>query len=44
MKLPDINVWLAAFPRCSRCQMVTTDKSFSQFVGLDLHIFKAEEC
>ena len=33
-----MDAWLAAFARCSGWQMVTTDKAFSQFVGLDLHI------
>ncbi len=39
-----MDAWLAAFAPCSRWQMVTTDNAFSQFVGLDLHILKAEEC
>lgn len=39
-----MDAWLAAFARCSGWQMVTTDKAFSQFVGPDLQILKAEDC
>lgn len=33
MKLPDVNIWLAAFALCSGFQIVTTDKAFSRFKG-----------
>jgi toxin-antitoxin system PIN domain toxin len=36
-----MDAWLAAFARCSGFQMITTDKAFSQFAGLDLHVVKA---
>jgi len=39
-----MDAWLAAFARCSGWQLVTTDKAFSQFVGLDLQILNADEC
>jgi len=42
MKLPDVNIWLAAFALCAGLQMVTTDKAFSQFKGLDLLVVKAD--
>lgn len=36
MKLPDVNIWLAAFAMRCGFQMITTDQTFSQFKGLDL--------
>jgi len=36
-----MDAWLAAFAKCSGFQMVTTDKAFSQFKGLDLRVLKA---
>jgi toxin-antitoxin system PIN domain toxin len=36
-----MDAWLAAFARCSGFQMITTDKAFSQFAGLDFHVVKA---
>lgn len=36
-----MDAWLAAFALCSGCQMVTIDKAFSQFKGLELQIVKA---
>lgn len=36
-----MDAWLAAFAQRSRLQMVTTDKAFSQFQGLDLLVVKA---
>lgn len=39
-----MDAWLAAFARCAGWQMVTTDKAFAQFAGLDLQILKAEDC
>jgi len=36
-----MDAWLAAFARCAGFQMVTTDKAFSQFKGLDLWVVKA---
>jgi toxin-antitoxin system PIN domain toxin len=36
-----MDAWLAAFALCAGFQMVTTDKAFSQFKGLDLLVVKA---
>jgi toxin-antitoxin system PIN domain toxin len=33
-----MDAYLAAFALRSGCQLVTTDKAFSQFQGLDLHL------
>lgn len=38
-----MDAWLAAFALCSGFQMVTTDKAFSQFKGLNLQVVKAEK-
>lgn len=35
-----MDAWLAAFARCSGFQMITTDKAFSQFKGLELLVVK----
>jgi predicted nucleic acid-binding protein len=35
-----MDAWLAAFALCAGYQMVTTDKAFSQFKGLNLHLVK----
>jgi len=37
-----MDAWLAAFARCARFQMITTDKAFTQFKGLDLLLVKAD--
>lgn len=37
-----MDAWLAAFALCSGFQMITTDKAFSQFKGLDLKVLSAE--
>ena len=37
-----MDAWLAAFALCSGLQMITTDKAFSQFKGLELQVVKAE--
>jgi len=37
-----MDAWLAAFARCAGFQMVTTDKAFAQFKGLDLLVVKAK--
>jgi toxin-antitoxin system PIN domain toxin len=33
-----MDAYLAAFALCARARLVTTDKAFSQFEGLDLHL------
>lgn len=38
-----MDAWLAAFAFCAGFQMVTIDKAFSQFKGLDLLVLKAEK-
>lgn len=38
-----MDAWLAAFARCSGFQMITTDKAFSQFQGLELLVVKAQK-
>lgn len=50
MKLPDVNIclaltkivdaWLAAFAMASCFEMVTTDKAFKQFKGLQLWLLQ----
>jgi len=37
-----MDAWLAAFARCAGFQMVTTDKAFTQFKGLDLLVVKGK--
>jgi len=37
-----MDAWLAAFSLCSGFQLITTDKAFSQFKGLDLLVVKAK--
>jgi toxin-antitoxin system PIN domain toxin len=37
-----MDAWLAAFALRSGFQMVTTDKAFSQFKGLELRVVKAK--
>jgi uncharacterized protein len=37
-----MDAWLAAFALCSGFQMITTDKAFSQFKGLNLRVVKAK--
>jgi len=37
-----MDAWLAAFAQCSGFQMITTDKAFSQFKGLELLIVKSK--
>ena len=36
-----MNAYLAAFAVCSGFQMVTTDRAFSQFSGLDVLVLQA---
>jgi toxin-antitoxin system PIN domain toxin len=38
-----MDAWLAAFARCSGFQLITADKAFSQFEGIDLHLVTAGE-
>lgn len=38
-----MDAWLAAFALCSGFQMITTDKAFSQFKGLELQVVKAKK-
>lgn len=38
-----MDAWLAAFALRSGFQMITTDKAFSQFKGLDLVVVKAKK-
>ncbi len=38
-----MDAWLAAFALRSGFQMVTTDKAFSQFKGLELLVVKAKK-
>jgi predicted nucleic acid-binding protein len=40
MKLPDVNIWLAAFAKVSGFEMVTTDKAFKQFKGLQIGLIE----
>ncbi len=35
-----MDAWLAAFALCSGFQMITTDKAFAQFKGLELQVVK----
>jgi uncharacterized protein len=37
------DAWLAAFALCSGFQLITTDKAFSRFNGLNLRVVKAEK-
>lgn len=37
-----MDAWLAAFATCSGFQLITTDKAFSQFKGLDFQLVKAK--
>jgi len=38
-----MDAYLAAFALCSGLQMITTDKAFSQFSGLDLLVLHAQK-
>jgi predicted nucleic acid-binding protein len=38
-----MDAWLAAFALCSGFQMITTDKAFSQFKGLELLVVKSKK-
>lgn len=38
-----MDAWLAAFALCSGFQMITTDKAFSQFKGLELLVVKSNK-
>ncbi len=38
-----MDAWLAAFAMRSGFQMITTDKAFSQFKGLELQVLKAKK-
>lgn len=38
-----VDSWLAAFALCSGFQMITTDRAFSQFKGLELLVVKSKK-